>query len=373
MTAFLWNFEPLDTLFIRDGTPFNAGEGGMRGIKSIFPPTITTCQGAIRTALAYGQGWDPGHNELWPKELGGPENLGVLQLRGPFIRREGDFLYEAPLLVLGNQSGEDTTFHRLYPLVKERITCDLNPKQGMVLPGLKEKAPGAQPLIGVWFTKKGMEAVLAGGIPSSQDVFKSNELWDEEGRVGIALDRKKRTAQDSKLYSTFHVRMQRGVSFCVRVEGVPDNWHGQAPSHITFGGEGRVASIKPELDDGEYLPRMPELETDGGKVRFSVILITPAFFNKDEETRKVIRLGPTSWVPGECISACIGKAVQIGGWDIARSEPRPLQAFLPAGTTWFFEAEEKYVKQIKALHGKCLGEKTEMGYGQVIIGRWGGC
>ncbi|NLK53021.1 MAG: hypothetical protein GX295_11375 [Syntrophomonadaceae bacterium] len=367
MTAFLWNFQPFDTLFIRDGTPFNAGEGGMWGIKSLFPPPITTCQGAIRTALAYGRGWTPGHNELWPEELGGPNDLGVLELRGPFMRREGDLLYEAPLLVLGNRSGQDITFHRLYPLVKKRITCDLNPKQGIVLPGLKEKAPGAQPLTGFWFTKKGIEDVLAGGIPSSQDVFQSNELWDKEGRVGIALNRKKRTAQDSQLYSTFHVRMQRGVSFCVRVEGVPDDWHRQAPPHITFGGEGRVASIKPEPDGGEYLPRMPELETDGGKVRFTVILITPAFFA--EQTQEVIRQGPIAWIPGKCISACMGKAVQLGGWDMARGKPRSLQAFLPAGTTWFFEAEEKYGEQIKALHGACLGENTEMGYGQVIIGR----
>lgn len=370
MTAFLWNFEPLDTLFIRDGTPFNAGEGGRRGIKSLFPPPITTCQGAIRTALAYSRGWTPGHNELWPEELGRPDDLGVLEMRGPFIRREGNLLFKAPLMVLGKKNGEDTTFYRLHPLVKMRIRCDLNPEQDMVLPGLKENIPGAKPLTGFWLTKKGMEAVLAGGIPSSHDVIKSDELWDEEGRVGIELDREKRTAQDHKLYSTFHVRMQRGVSFCVRVEGVSEDWHLQAPSYITFGGEGRVVNITSMPDGGEYLPRIPELETNGDRVRFVVILITPAFFDKN--TREVIRQGPTSWIPGKCISACIGKVAQIGGWDVADGAPRPLQAFLPAGTTWFFEAEEKHLKQIKKLHGKCLGEKTKMGYGQVIIGRWEG-
>ena len=143
----------------------------------------------------------------------------------------------------------------------------------------------------------------------------------------------------------------------------------QVPSHITFG-EGRVASIRPEPDKGEYLPQMSELETEGGKVRFTVILVTPAFF--DEQTRKVIHSGPTSWIAGKCISACIGKVIQIGGWDITRREHRPLQAFLPSGTTWFLEAEEKHLDQIKSLHGKCLGKKTEMGYGQVIIGRWEG-
>jgi CRISPR/Cas system CMR-associated protein Cmr3 (group 5 of RAMP superfamily) len=40
---------PIDTLFFRDGAPFNAGETGF--IKSIFPPTPQTGYGFSRAAL----------------------------------------------------------------------------------------------------------------------------------------------------------------------------------------------------------------------------------------------------------------------------------------------------------------------------------
>lgn len=368
MTAYLWNFEPLDTLFIKDGTPFNAGEGGRQGLSSLFPPPITTCQGAIRTALAYGQEWTPKHPDQWPPELGDSNNLGSLELRGPFIRREGEFLYPAPLIILGKHEYEGMTLHRLYPLLRAR--CDLNPKQDVVLTGLKKGVAGAEPLKESWFSKKGIEKVLAGGLPSPNDVYKSEELWSEESRVGIEIDRQTRTAQDHKLYSTFHVRMKREVIFTVSVKGVPEHWHHQAASYIPFGGEGRIASITREPDDREYLPEMPELKADRGKVSFTITLITPAFF--DKKTSEVVQKGPVPWVPGNCISACLGKIIQVGGWDVAQRQPRPLQAFLPAGSTWFFEAEEEQMEYVKNLHGKCIGDKTEMGYGQVIIGRWEG-
>ena len=60
MGAMLWAFGSLDTFFFRDGTPYNAGEGGATGIKVPFP-LYDHLQGAIRTALAMGQaGRHPG-------------------------------------------------------------------------------------------------------------------------------------------------------------------------------------------------------------------------------------------------------------------------------------------------------------------------
>jgi hypothetical protein len=47
LTTKIWEFKAVDTLFFRDGTPYNAGEGGGLGIKSIFPPYIFTLQGAV--------------------------------------------------------------------------------------------------------------------------------------------------------------------------------------------------------------------------------------------------------------------------------------------------------------------------------------
>jgi CRISPR-associated protein Cmr3 len=45
----LWRFTPLDTLFFRDGRPFNAGETVW--LESLFPPSGRTLQGVIRSAI----------------------------------------------------------------------------------------------------------------------------------------------------------------------------------------------------------------------------------------------------------------------------------------------------------------------------------
>ena len=65
----IWRFRALDTLFFRDGTPFNMEETGVAP-QGVFPPSIFTLQGAIRAAMAHFiKQWVPGKE--WPKELGG--------------------------------------------------------------------------------------------------------------------------------------------------------------------------------------------------------------------------------------------------------------------------------------------------------------
>ena len=49
---------PLDTLFFRDGRPFNAGETGQMEVGSVFPPSANTVVGCLRAAFARELGWD---------------------------------------------------------------------------------------------------------------------------------------------------------------------------------------------------------------------------------------------------------------------------------------------------------------------------
>ncbi|WP_449241546.1 type III-B CRISPR module-associated Cmr3 family protein [Desulfoscipio gibsoniae] len=359
----MWKFAALDTFFFRDGMPYNAGEGGQTGVNGCFPPFMSTLQGVIRTTLAYGQGWTPETQQKWPEELGTPSDLGQLKLKGPYLLIDDQVLFAVPLLLSKQESSG--IYVRLVPAEKE-INCDLG---AVRLPVSRPKLFGAKPPEKEWLTTEGMNAMLEEGVPAFGQVRRQDELWHEEYRVGLEIKDATRTAVDKKLYSCVHTRPTHNISLGVGVDGVPSNWQDNLCEIVRLGGEGRLA----RLDIGDFdltLPECPSLKPKNGVVKFTVILITPAYFNTAGAARKAIQQGPDG-IPGRHVSACIGKVQQAGGWDMVNHCPRPLNPVLPPGSAWFYEADGKFLEQIVALHGGFLGDNTDYGYGQLLIGRWG--
>jgi len=386
MTTTIWKFSALDTLFFRGAVPFNAGEGGQGGQTSMFPPAISTIQGAIRYQLAVSQGWRP--PSTLPAELGDGDSLGQLKLRGPYLLVNDELLFPCPLFLVRQQQqhaqGTQVTYYRLSP-GQETVQCDLG---NVRLPLMPAGVRGAKPMENYWLNASAMTRVLAGGVPYSHSievnasdstgpnhsgVYDSKHLWEYEPKVGIGRDSGKRTAEDKNLYAINMVRPMKEVSIAVAVEGLGNEWFQRLeskPNLINLGGEGKLAAME-ITRRAISLPDLPELEIEHGRVRFTVTLITPAYFGNREETIQVIsNLKP--WINCECVTACISKAIQIGGWDLAQQRPRPLRSYIPAGSTWFFEGDAAQIDAIKGLHGSLIGEETSQayGYGQILIGRW---
>ncbi len=369
-----WTFRLLDTGFFRDGLPFNMGEGGYNVVRSIFPPHMTTFQGAIRTSLAAERGWGPGQEHLWPEELGSNDDLGNLRLRGPYIFIDGQPAFSAPLSVIccrhreaaavdGEKEMGKYEFVRLKP--GKKVDCDIG---SVCLPDRSKSSMGKEELQSVYIKRSGLEALLAGGEPEDGEVVEKGRIWSEEYRTGLERDDDLRTAVEGKLYNIIHIRPERGVELIVMVAGIPEDWEINPVRVVNLGGEGRLAAVRIEAADLEnIIPTMsvPNPAADG-RMRFTVTLITPGLF---DDSRQVIIEGPPG-VPGRCVSACVGKAELLGGWDLVKGEPRPLVPILPAGCTWFFEVEEAHAEKVAALHGRCLGNRTEYGFGQVVIGKW---
>lgn len=356
-----WRFSALDTLFFRDGTPFHQGESGNIMPASIFPPSMKTIQGAIRTALARKQGWTPELDGNWPKELGTPDDLGDLYLKGPYLRYKGERLYLTPLVLFGKKEGKKWNLKRLVP--GPEVECDLGERR---LPMLKKEDRGEGHLLSIWTTKSGLEKILQYQFPSDDEIFGEEQLWKYEGRVGIAIRRETGTAEDKQLYSLNHVRPVEDLEIEVGVSGIPVDWHLTGDHALPMGGEGRFALVRVD-DQVESLPRKPDLSVDGdGIVRFTVSLLTPGYYSS---FKKVIEEGPPH-IPGKCISACIGKVMQVGGWDLKRNRPRKLKPILPPGSTWFYEAAADQLEEILLLHGAFRGEETKYGMGQLVLGVW---
>lgn len=389
-----WVFSALDTWFFRDPSPFHQGEMGARVPESLFPPPISTLQGAIRTALAQLRGWrgwrGADEEANWPVELGDADRLGVLKLYGPFLQVEGQLLFAAPAILFGKREriGDSGDWHwtltRLVP--GDSVRCDLNP-DGVCLPVLPEAVQGGE-VIEAYLTREGMEAVLFGAQPLESVLLTDQmrlpeELWANEFRVGIGLDRGTRKASDGLLYTVRHVRPMPKVDVVVFVDGIPEDWMVPERMTVPLGGEGRAAAVEVRpFPEGmtAVLPRMPELVVDRDHVYFTVTLLTPGWYEEENPdgsgTRRAVFQGPPeicARVPGAmCVTACVGKLVPAGGWDMRRPGPRPVVPLVPAGSTWFFRAPRSSAAAVAELHGRPSGPELRQayGYGQMVIGTW---
>lgn len=374
-----WIFTLLDTGFFRTGQPFHAGEGGHSRITSFFPPPMSTLQGAIRSALASTWGWHPGKNAAWPAELGDTSSLGQLSFRGPHLVKSDknnaeEYLFPAPLYLLVKETpGTDSETLTAFLAPGETLSCDLGAT--VCLPRIKKdtKLEGARPAGIFYLTRAGHTATAEGKNPSPRGMYKKESLWQEEPRIGLKSNTETRTAENHNLYRTEHIRPEYHLKISVVVNGLPAERPSFLKKVVPLGGEGRLAaveinSITPEtyLD---LLPQHPPLvQSRDGKIRFTISLITacPA-----DNMERLIREGPAN-APGKCISACIGKPQLYGGWDLKNNKPRPLQPYLPPGSTWFFEAAVEEKEKAEALHGQCISDEAALpyGYGQILIGKW---
>jgi CRISPR-associated protein Cmr3 len=360
----LFSFQAVDTLFFREGIPFNAGEGGLSDIVSSFPPSILTLQGAIRTALALGCGWLPGDDSNWPQELGTSDSLGCLKLEGPYLKeKKKGVLFPAPLFLVAEK--DNLPILRLFP--GHKFNSDLGEKRFPSLsPTHAQKYSGVKTLKDAWLTLSGMEKVISGGVPEKEDVLYSPQLWASESRIGIERDRQKRAAIDRKLYSLVQIRPFAELELMVRVRGLSEKLYENLPKAIPLGGESRLAYLEILSDEEKLLPDLPEFELTKDKLRFTVSLLAPWIADTKKDAESIVYAGPPG-IPGECISACVGRVSQLGGWDLKKNAPRALKPAIPAGSTWFYEAPIKNLERIVSFHGKC---QNYWGFGQIIIGRW---
>ncbi|MGI6365387.1 MAG: type III-B CRISPR module-associated Cmr3 family protein [Bacillota bacterium] len=378
MTAKLWLLEALDTLFFRDSRPFIMGETDSRGIMSSFPPAMSTLQGAVRTALAMGQGWRKNGEVAWPEEvLGSFDNLGNLRLQGPYLARNTarglEFLFPFPASVVRSKD----KFLHLMP-DEEATWTDLSANSR--LPKITE-VEDLNEVGELWLTCPGLAKILAGQQPLADEVVKSSDLWRYENRAGIQINERTRTVEQGALYSLAHIRPYSELRLALIVSGIPVHWHQAAPHLVPLGGESRMVKVHIQ-DYFDLLPTFPDFPTNGDKLRFSVTLITPGHFgkliNSDTEpltqvqraVENVVRRGPLPQF-GDCVSACIPKLTRVGGWDIINRRPRPLRPVIVPGSTWFYETEIDRRDEVVSLHGSHVGESCEYGYGQIIIGKWG--
>lgn len=379
--------QPQDSLFFRDGRPYEQADDGLAAAASLFPPHPFTLTGAMRVALAMGNGWNG--SKGWDPEtiavLGnGPDLLaGTARFGAPLVMRRVDgkwkSLYPAPrhLLVRKAKREEqpkqeepkvkrpELAFETLRPRRTPALT-DLGNLHPMLPPKGWENAKDARPAHDWWLTADGLAKVLAGDTLDDDFVqshtVNAADLWAKEPRIGLEMSADSRTAVRGRLYAPTHVRLRDDVGLGIAVSGLPDNWKKPA-STVPLGGEHRFAHVEP----GGASPAAPSLSAfnnDGdGNQLVSITLLSPARVDKDW-----LKPGKLPNGKAEILSACLGDVLPIGGWNSHGENrgPLPLKAFLPAGSCWFLRMPSGALPQLPPFLG--VAADNAHGFGHYALG-----
>jgi CRISPR-associated protein Cmr3 len=384
-----WRFGALDTWFFREARPFDTI--GSPELASQFPPPAPTVAGAIKTLIGRQSGFD--WQGFTPRKTADEPRheryglLGDLRLQGPFLCRDGEPLFPAPLFLLAKKRKPeaDTAADKKPELLLSRlrigkpVETDLGIVQLPELPDAARQTGGYKPLEDGWLTTAGLAALLNGDTPEPRAVFQADELFTHESRLGIGRDNATGVADDARLYTTRHVRPHDGVGLLVGVADLPP---GIRPEPIRLGGEGRLALVD-TLPDGLDLPPAPT--PDGETHGLILILLTPADL---DDCWRLPKAGPPVCPPRDSgqakywpievegvrlrvCSAVLGKPRREGGWHLAERKPRRVDSFVPAGSAWYCEVEDLDLKTaIARLHLQQVGDGRQLGRGLLAVALW---
>ena len=359
----LLTFTPQDTLFFRDGRPFDQ-EDGSAYIPGLFPPSPETLVGAARASWAKkSRKWSGKGREQWSDELskllGGDDDQLANNIRfsGPIVLYNKKPVYPVPCMLLG-ENGKTDNMVLLAPSRNEMET-DLGWTK---LPEPQGSAEGMEQISDYWLTENGLGKLLDFQLPDKDDFIEQGELFQPEPRVGIQLDPKSRTTKNQALYAILHSRCAEAVNLAMGVENAPFQTEGFTP----LGGEARYVWLEHLADTPLPVPEKPEFHPDSdGCVRYTVHILSPYAPKAMLKPNQGIE-----GLPGTLVSACLLRPQRWGGWDSVNFKPKPARPHIPPGSVLFMEANADEIERIKQLHGTTIGQRSSWGFGLITTGIW---
>lgn len=303
-----YQFTPSDTLFFRGAEPM---VGGMDyDTRLAFPPSVSVIQGAVRTAAlaqkrvsikAYRNGDPIGES------IGAYGRAALFKVVGPFIRKEADDFVPAPFTWYydGNLKGLKINIVKPFPLsgdLRERLGL----RSSSALTNWAVSENELKTVGGNWISLGGLSRNRA-RFEDGKSIFMSERgrsaLFSLEARTGIAIDRARRV-EESRLYSSRHIRLNAGVSLIWGIEG--DCGLGNS-GVLSLGGEQRFGSYQ-ELTHAPDFPKAGD---------------------------QYLALSPIP-VNDESVAALVGtgEIIYRGGWSLAGQFHKDMVGYYPAGSVF---------------------------------------
>jgi len=337
-------FTPVDTWFFRESRPMESLGGTSLGNQ--FPPSPSTLMGALRTRIGdmLGADWNNLVAKPLPAWWGDTDQWGDLTLGGPWLRIAGEDYFPTPACLLQAADGKSI---RLQP--GSAVHCDLGVVRLPQIPA--STPPGVKPLDDSWLRAKEFRQLLSGQpLPHPLPVKKLPELFQDEYRLGIAINPERRAVVDGQLYQTRHLRSQQDLAVMITLDGLPSEVEAQLHQQLIrqpllrLGGEGRMAQVT--VMEKVSLPSLSGTPTKNSKllaIALNDIPISKADWPLPGFVKQQHADGIQCWrgeLEGRSLTLLTmtsGKVRRQGGWDLQHHQPRAVQSLLPAGTVFFFD------------------------------------
>lgn len=344
--------DAIDTLFFKDGKPFNMGDESWAD--GIFPPPMSVITGALRTA------WFSYHPDEINKAGGDGDPTDGLKVTGMAVMIGSQVYYPAPLDMVLDRTQK---MKRLEPLQLAEL-------KGITSSALKKTL--TFPRDGKIETAQGLlvESMSLSdwlqGLERKTPYLALSELVHTEPKTGIGRENTTRSAADGKLY---RVGMRRPVtrtpnggevklSLIVEFTGLVLPEEG----FFKLGGEGKVARFS--RYESSIIPTAPVLPDGDGKIIIKLYLMTPGIF----ESGSLPDLPDE--IKAELVAASCGKSLRLGGYDMKQNFPKPMKLAVPAGSVYYLECERSEAEKILSLNGSSLSrqEYSKQGFGIIFVG-----
>lgn len=381
--------EPLDVLFLRGNKLF--GDPGSYG-ESLVPPWPSVAAGAIRSALlahkrvdiqafAAGRVSDP---ELGTPADPGPFRITEFRLARRWADGQVEPLYAPPADLVIRRHDDGTV--ECVPMQPQALLHGIQSSAATVRHAVLPERERTKPESGYWLTPAGWRAHLRGDpIDPNTMLVKTGDLWGLDTRVGVGLDRTKRSAAEGKLFTVQAVAMRKrhhdkahdyDIGFLAQIEGAT------LPQELMlrFGGDGRAARatvISANVGTPDVVNQILQSR------RCRLILTSPGIFSGGWL--------PTGCVPhddgsisfdlhgvrGRLVCAAVPRAEVVSGWDLAKWQPKPAKRAAPTGSVYWLDDLDATPEELQTLVERGLwsascedAARRAEGFNRITMATW---
>ena len=351
---------PFDTLFFRDGKPFERGDEVWAN--GVFPPAPSVVYGALRTTLL-------SRNLDWLSLAGGPDDpTRALRIKAFLLQQDGKVYFPCPYDVVYEKEDKDDP--QLLSLEKRTFLSSF-PMESVLVP------PSEQ---GIWETMGGNHFVsyldFNQYLQKTQRPLpiKANDFLKKEPKIGIQKSRMTGSSEEGRLYRVELLRLLENTGFYLDVE-LPESTEASLSTAgiINIGGEGKSVGYK--LTNAVVDISLPELEGEF----FKLVFATPACFEQGwlpKGIDPITMKGEWCGQQVKILTVASDRPVYLGGFAMKTAHqaggPKPMRRAIPAGTVYFLKIMKGETQEVaKAFHNQCISDYglDREGFGLTFVGK----
>lgn len=371
------SIEALDTLFFRNGKPFERGEDANGA--GLFPPAPSVYHGALRTAYfaQHGTGFISSQ-----KVAAATRGLSIQSVA--LQTYDDRLLFPTPsdLVIPKEDEGKRSSEATLLSVSAAPTISNYPPTLSVLVSQVDYPVVGS---LAYRIDQKQLEAYL-NNTEGTFEVERLQHYLTGESKVGIGRDLKTGAVLEGHLYFVNFVRPRNDQGEGLRIHlTYQTRW--EKPLHesgyLRLGGEGKIAHYHRDVLQRAII-QQPEIQSKYLKI----YLATPCYFRNgwlpegiDHKTFQ----GKLHGIEVQLVTAAIGRPEHLGGFDQQRQIPKPMRRLVPAGSVYYLKTETltDAAALSAKIHGTSITEEDSLheqnvesdyyrrrGFGIAYVGNW---